>query len=99
MVWLWCLALIEATKRCHISGENIWLALGSLEPVMALSFVDCSMLCIVVFFFPWEIEDAINSGSQKFTLANNSADRSGASSRSSGNNDEGFEEYLEGMFP
>jgi hypothetical protein len=57
---------------------------------MALSFVDYSMLCIVVF--------AKNSGSQKLTLANNSADRR-ASSRSSGNNDEGFEEYLEGMFP
>jgi len=57
------------------------------------------MLCIVVFFFLGVFEDAINSGSQKLTLANNSADRSGASSRSSGNNDEGFEEYLEGMFP
>jgi hypothetical protein len=29
----------------------------------------------------------------------NAADRKGASSRSSGNNDEGFEEFLEGMFP
>ena len=67
MVWLWCLALIEATKRCHISGENIWLALGSLEPVMALSFVDYSMLCILLFFFSSGFKEALNSGSQKLT--------------------------------
>jgi len=38
-------------------------------------------------------KDAKNSGSQR------PADRCGASSKSSGNSDEAFEEYLEGMFP
>lgn len=38
-------------------------------------------------------KDAKHSGSEK------PADRRGASSKSSGNSDEAFEEYLEGMFP
>jgi protein FRA10AC1 len=50
------------------------------------------MLFIVVFV-PSGFKDAKNSGSQR------PADRCGASSKSSGNSDEAFEEYLEGMFP